>query len=98
MSPQKALFRSDASVQENEESGGTDCEKKQSIEKITDSMVIAFFLALIYRGGKSAVVLYSRLQEATWYNMLDIFMCLLMGILIYQTSFWKQVVTLPKSD
>jgi hypothetical protein len=67
-------------------------EDTMKLEDITDSIVGAFFFALLFRVSKSLYLLWTNSAKMGLYNFLDIGIFLGMCGLTYYTSFWKSVL------
>ena len=68
-----------------------DTEETMKLENITNSIVKAFFLALLYRASKSLYVLWTNSASMGVYNVLDIVIFVGISSLTYYTSFWTAV-------
>ena len=62
------------------------------LDKITDSIVKAFFLALFYRAVKSTYILWANRAMMGIYNVLDIIIFVSISVLTYYTSFWNDIL------
>lgn len=62
------------------------------LENMADSVVKAFFLALLYRAAKSLHTLWTDRASAGVYHVLDVVILLGISGITYYTSFWKDVL------